>query len=163
MPFIPNLFITPHALDQFQQRIAPMEKAKAHRFILAGIRQAANMRLLPDGMTLRIRTQRPFPFEFRAICVFDQTRGNWVVTTIVRGDSNVTRKHRRRQSPRSRRETVAPGEARAEPGEWVDCARTPVIHVGGDQQPAEWARDDSTGWSASGTRWTGGDTNDEPA
>jgi hypothetical protein len=55
-----------------------------------------NFKLLPDGNTLRIRTRRPFPFEFRAFCVFDHARRNWVVTTIVRGDSSVTRKQRRK-------------------------------------------------------------------
>ena len=96
MPIIPDLFVTPHAVEQFQQRIAPMDEAKARQMILAGIRQSTNVRVLPDGETLRIRTQRPFPFEFRAYCVFDVARGHPVVTTIVRGDSNVTRKHKRR-------------------------------------------------------------------
>ncbi|MGH9837076.1 MAG: hypothetical protein ACRD9Y_28950, partial [Blastocatellia bacterium] len=40
--------------------------------------------------------RRPFPFEFRAFCVFDEERGHFVVTTIVRGDSNVKRKHKRK-------------------------------------------------------------------
>lgn len=91
-----NLFVSPHAVSQFQQRIAPVEEDKARRFILAGILQATNQKLLPDGNTLRIRTRRPFPFEFRAFCVFDQIRGNWVVTTIVRGDSSISRKRRRK-------------------------------------------------------------------
>lgn len=95
MPLIPNLVVTSHALEKFQQRIAPIEETKARHVILAGIRQASNTKLLPDGNTLRIRTRRPFPFEFRAFCVFDAERGGWVVTTIVRGDSKVTRKQRR--------------------------------------------------------------------
>jgi hypothetical protein len=96
MPIIPDLFVTPHAIEQFRQRIAPMDEVRARQIILAGIRQATNVRALPDGETLRVRTQRPFPFEFRAYCVFDAERGHVVVTTIVRGDSNITRKHRRR-------------------------------------------------------------------
>ena len=92
-----NLFISSHAVEQFQQRIAPMDEARARQIILAGIQQATNMRILPDGETLRVRTQRPFPFEFRAYCVFDTERGHRVVTTIVRGDSNITRKHKRRR------------------------------------------------------------------
>lgn len=95
MSEILNLFVSPHAISQFQQRIAPVEEVKARRVILAGILQAANVRLLPDGNTLRVRTRRPFPFEFRAYCVFDQERGHFVVTTVVRGDSCVTRKRRR--------------------------------------------------------------------
>jgi hypothetical protein len=98
---MPDLFVTPHAVEQFQQRIAPMDAAKARQMILDGIRQSTNVRTLPDGATLRVRTQRPFPFEFRAYCVFDAERGHPVVTTIVRGDSNITRKHKRRGgSPR---------------------------------------------------------------
>jgi len=100
MPIIPDLFVTPHAIEQFQQRIAPMDEARARQIILSGIRQATNVQALPSG-ALRVRTQRPFPFEFRAFCVFDADRGHAVVTTIVRGDSNITRKHkRRRASPR---------------------------------------------------------------
>jgi len=101
MSLMPDLFVTPHAVEQFQQRIAPMDAAKARQMILDGIRQSTNVRTLPDGATLRVRTQRPFPFEFRAYCVFDAERGHPVVTTIVRGDSNITRKHKRRGgSPR---------------------------------------------------------------
>jgi hypothetical protein len=89
-------FVSPHAIDQFRKRIAPMEAAKARRVIVAGILQATNVKPLPDGNTLRVRTRRPFPFEFRAYCVFDHERGHFVVTTIVRGDSNVTRGRRRK-------------------------------------------------------------------
>lgn len=96
MSEILNLFVSPHAISQFQQRIAPMEEAKVRRCILAGILQATNVRRLPDGNTLRVRTRRPFPFEFRAYCVFDHDRGHFVVATIVRGDSCVTRKRRRK-------------------------------------------------------------------
>jgi len=95
MEDISDLFITPHAIEQFQQRIAPLPEAKARSFILEGIRLSANRKLLPDGNTLRIRTRRPFPFEFRAICVFDHSRGHWVVTTILHGDSSITRKRKR--------------------------------------------------------------------
>jgi hypothetical protein len=95
-----NLFVSPHAITQFQERIAPMEEAKAQLFILAGIIQAANRKHMPATAehpeTWRIRTRRPFPFEFRAFCVFDEARGYFVVTTIVRGDGSVRRKHRRR-------------------------------------------------------------------
>jgi hypothetical protein len=95
-----NLFVSPHAISQFQQRIAPVEEGKARRFILAGILQATNRKLLPANAeypeTLRIRTRRPFPFEFRAFCVFDEDRGHFVVKTIVRGDSCVKRQHKQR-------------------------------------------------------------------
>lgn len=91
-----NLFISPHAVEQFQKRIAPMDAAKARQMILEGIHQSTDVRVLPDGATLRVRTRRPFPFEFRAYCKFDAERGHLVVTTVVRGDSNITRKHKRR-------------------------------------------------------------------
>jgi len=95
-----NLSVSPHAISQFQQRIAPMEENKARLFILAGVLQATNRKLLPADAnhpeTLRVRTRRPFPFEFRAFCVFDEARRNFVVTTIVRGEGSVRRKHRRR-------------------------------------------------------------------
>jgi len=96
MPFIPNLFVTPHAIEQFQQRIAPVDEAKARGFIHAGVQLATNVRKQEDGTSLRIRTRRPFPFEFRAFIVFDEERQRPVVTTVVRGDSCVTRQHKRR-------------------------------------------------------------------
>lgn len=89
-----NLFVTPHAIAQFQQRIAPLGDERTRSLILDGIRQATNIRMLPDGRSWRVRTQRPFPFEFRAFCVFDETRGHMVVTTVVRGDSRATRDRR---------------------------------------------------------------------
>ncbi len=95
MPELNDLMISQHAIEQFQLRIAPMNEARTRFFIGEGIRLSVNLKLLPDGNTLRIRTRRPFPFEFRAFCVFDEARVGWVVTTIVRGNSKVTRKLRR--------------------------------------------------------------------
>lgn len=97
-----EFFVTPHAVTQFQLRIATLDDAAARDVILAGIREATNVSVLPDGDTLRVRTKRPFPYEFRAYCVFDERRGHRVVTTITRGDSSVTRKRRRKE-----REAVA--------------------------------------------------------
>jgi hypothetical protein len=65
MPEIPDLFISPHAVEQFRLRIAPMNEARARFFIGEGIRNATSVKLLPDENTWRIRTRRPFPFEFR--------------------------------------------------------------------------------------------------
>lgn len=90
------LYVSSHAIAQFQQRIAKMSEAKARRFILEGIRQAANIRLQSDGTSFRVRTRRPFPFEFRAFCVFDSEKDCFVVATIVKGDSNVTRKQKQK-------------------------------------------------------------------
>jgi len=98
-----NLLVSDHAISQFQNRIAAIEDVKARRFIQAGILQAANQKLIPAKgeypETLRVRTRRPFPFEFRAYCVFDPDKLAYVVTTIVKGDSNVTRKQKRKVNP----------------------------------------------------------------
>jgi hypothetical protein len=91
------LLVSAHAIQQFQDRIAPMNDAKVEACILAGIRQAVNIKLQPDGLSFRVRTRRPFPFEFRAYCVFDPEKLSYVVTTIVRGSSNVTRKQQRKE------------------------------------------------------------------
>jgi predicted nucleotidyltransferase len=101
-----GLFVTPHAVTQFQLRIAALDEAAARDVILAGIREATNVSVLPDGVTLRVRTKRPFPFEFRAYVVFDKRRGHRVVTTNTRGDSSVARKRRRKG-----REAVARSDA----------------------------------------------------
>jgi hypothetical protein len=93
------LLVSAHAIQQFQDRIAPMNDDKVEACILAGIRQAVNIRLQADGVSFRVRTRRPFPFEFRAYCVFDAEKLAYVVTTIVRGDSNVTRKQKRKEEP----------------------------------------------------------------
>ncbi len=114
MPEIPDLFISSHAIEQFHQRIAPMNEARARFFIHEGIRRSMNVKLLPDGNTLRIRVRRPFPFEFRAFIVFDEERGQPVVTTIVRGDSNVKRKRKRKAA---RNSTPPPGVASAKENE----------------------------------------------
>lgn len=114
MPELLNVFVSPHAISQFQNRIAPVEEAKARRFILAGILQATNRKLLPatddHAETLRVRTRHPFPFEFRAFCVFDKERGHFVVTTIVKGDSNVKRKRKRKAARDQAPPDVAPAK-----------------------------------------------------
>lgn len=99
-----KLFVSNHAIIQFQQRIASVDEDKTRRFITAGILQATNRKLIPANAehpeTWRIRTKHPFPFEFRALCVFDAERDCHVVKTIVRGDSCVTRQHKRRHGGR---------------------------------------------------------------
>jgi hypothetical protein len=90
------LQVSPHAVEQFQKRIAAMDAHKVQRFILNGIRQSENIKLQTDGVSFRVRTRRPFPFEFRAYCVFDPDKLAYVVTTIVKGDSHVTRKQKRK-------------------------------------------------------------------
>lgn len=101
MQTIASFFVTPHAVAQFQKRIAPLDDEAALRAITDGIRRATNVSVLPDGQTWRVRTKRPFPYGFRAFGVMDQERGHPVVVTILRGDSSVTRKRRRREQPPS--------------------------------------------------------------
>jgi hypothetical protein len=86
--------VSDHAITQFQARIARLDDMSARHVIRDGIQSAENILALPDGNTLRVRTRRPFPFEFRAYCVFDHERGHFVVTTIVRGDSRKTRERK---------------------------------------------------------------------
>jgi hypothetical protein len=98
--------VSNHAIAQFQARIARLGDLSARRVIRDGIQNSDNIRALPDGNTLRVRTRWPSPFEFRAYCVFDHERGHFVVTTIVRGDSCVTRQHKRRVAKRRSPEEV---------------------------------------------------------
>lgn len=91
-----SLIISAHAVEQFQDRIAPLSDEKAQAFIRDGIGQAVNIKTQPDGTSFRVRTRRPFPFEFRAFVVYDAEKLAYVVTTIVRGESNVTRKQKRK-------------------------------------------------------------------
>lgn len=92
-----NIFVSPHAVEQFRRRIVRLEFTTAREIIALGIRQSGNILLLPDGATWRVRTRRPFPYEFRAFCVYDEQFQSFVVATLVRGDSCVTRKWRKRQ------------------------------------------------------------------
>ena len=98
---VSDFFITPHAVAQFQKRIAPLDDAAALQVIRDGIHQSANIKLLPDGNTWRVRTRRPFPYEFRAFCVMDADRGHPVVVTILRGDSMMIRRRRRKDETQS--------------------------------------------------------------
>jgi hypothetical protein len=142
MPFIPDLFVTPHAIEQFQQRIAPMAAARARDCILEGISRSNNVNVLPDGTTLRIRTERPFPFQFRAFVVFDEAHERPVVTTVVRGDRNITRKHKRkaaRDAAREREHNLLPPQSGGsskendQPAEQVEN----LLHNGSREEPDE--------------------------
>ncbi len=44
-----ELFVTPHAVEQFQKRIARLSDDQAREVIRAGVCQATNVRVLPDG------------------------------------------------------------------------------------------------------------------
>ncbi len=91
-----------HAVEQFQRRIAKLPTTVVAEIIEEGVRTAQKVRLLPDGGTLRVRTSSPFPFEFRAILVYDEGFECPVVTTILRGASSKTRRKLKRQKNNSR-------------------------------------------------------------
>lgn len=67
MNLIDNFFITPHAIEQFQKRITRLGDERTREVIRAGVSQATNVRVLPDGETLRVRTVKPFPYEFSPV------------------------------------------------------------------------------------------------
>lgn len=87
-----------HAIKQFQERITQFPEEVVRKIILEGVTNTEKVKLLPDGGTLRIRTRKPFPFEFRAILVYDEGFQCPVVTTVLRGDSWKVRKQRNRQN-----------------------------------------------------------------
>lgn len=93
-----NVQVSFHAVEQFQERIALLPEDVVRELILDGVKISENVRLLPDGGTLRIRTRRPFPFEFRAILVYDEELECPMVVTILKGDSWKVRKQRNRDS-----------------------------------------------------------------
>ncbi len=93
-----NVIVSFHAVEQFQARISILPENIVRKIILDGVKTTDKVKLLPDGGTLRIRTRHPFPFEFRALLVFDEEFEAPVVTTILKGDSWKIRKQRKREN-----------------------------------------------------------------
>jgi hypothetical protein len=91
------LRVSEHAVEQFQCRIAALPDHAVRRIILEGVFSAQSIKVLPDGATVRVRTRRPFPYEFRAIVIYDREGQDSVVATVLRGDSQKVRKQRRRK------------------------------------------------------------------
>lgn len=91
-----NLFISGHAVRQFQLRIKRLSFEEAQQIIAVGILQAEDILTLPDGKTWRVRGRAPYPFEFRVFIVFDERFDEFAVKTLVRGDSTKTRRLRRK-------------------------------------------------------------------
>lgn len=91
-----NLRISDHAVEQFQCRIAALPDHVVRQIILDGITTARSVKVLPEGATVRVRTRRPLPYEFRAIVIYDREGQDSVVATVLRGDSQKVRKLRRR-------------------------------------------------------------------
>ncbi len=92
-----NFVVSFHAVEQFQARISNLPETVVREIIEDGVKTTDKVKLLPDGGTLRARTRRPFPFEFRAILVFDEEIECPVVTTVLNGDSWKVRKRRNRE------------------------------------------------------------------
>ena len=95
-----NVVVSFHAVEQFQARISILPETVVREIILEGVKTTDKIKLLPDGGTLRIRTRRPFPFEFRALLVYDEELEAPVVATILKGDSWKIRKQRNREIQR---------------------------------------------------------------
>jgi len=70
-----EVFITPHAVTQFQRRICTAERRAGVADDYGGRQPGHQRSRLPDGETLRVRNMPPFPYEFRAYCVYDHGRG----------------------------------------------------------------------------------------
>jgi hypothetical protein len=92
-----KIVISWHAVEQFQARISLLPEKVVREIIEKGVKTTDKVKLLPDGGTLRIRTRRPFPFEFRALLVYDEEFECPVVTTVLKGDSWKVRKQRKRE------------------------------------------------------------------
>lgn len=101
------LRVSEHAVEQFQCRIAALPDHVVRQIILGGITTARSVKVLPDGATVRVRTRRPFPYEFRAIVIYDRDGQSSVVATVLRGDSQKVRKQRRREQGSGR--MIGPG------------------------------------------------------
>jgi hypothetical protein len=91
-----KIVISWHAVEQFQARISLLPEKVVREIIEKGVKTTDKVKLLPDGGTLRIRTRRPFPFEFRALLVYDEEFECPIVTTVLKGDSWKVRKQRNR-------------------------------------------------------------------
>ncbi len=91
-----KIVVSWHAVEQFQARISNLPEKLVREIIENGVKTTDKVKLLPDGGTLRIRTRRPFPFEFRALLVYDEGHEMPVVTTVLKGESWKLRKQRNR-------------------------------------------------------------------
>ncbi len=91
-----KIVVSFHAVEQFQARISSLPEKVVREIIENGVKTTDKVKLLPDGGTLRIRTRKPFPFEFRALLVYDEEFELPVVTTVLRGESWKLRKQRNR-------------------------------------------------------------------
>lgn len=80
-------FVTPHAVRQFQARIAHLPYELALAAIIRGLSKPANTRPTSNGRAVRVRVRRPY--QFRAIVRPSQGgQGHLpIVVTILRSGS----------------------------------------------------------------------------
>lgn len=78
-------FVTPHAVRQFQSRIAPgLDFERARAAILTGLADFANIRPTPNGQAFRVRVRRPYAFRAIVRPAADGEGALPVVVTILR-------------------------------------------------------------------------------
>jgi hypothetical protein len=63
MPAYGQAFVTPHAVRQFQSRIAPLPYRQALAAIITGLASATNSRPTSNGRAQRVRVRRPHAFR----------------------------------------------------------------------------------------------------
>ncbi len=80
-------FVTPHAVRQFQDRIALLTYEQALAAIIHGLEQYSNIRPLSNGVGFRVRVRRPFPLRAIIRPPQDGTGELPVVITILKGDT----------------------------------------------------------------------------
>ena len=86
MPAAGPAFVTPHALRQFRARIANLPDHHALAAILHGLANPSNIRQTTNGVSIRVRVRKPYPF--RAIVRGPDAPGRLpVVVTILRSGS----------------------------------------------------------------------------
>src|SRR5690554_2939776 len=92
MPAAGNVFVTPHAVRQFQRRIAPLPYHAALAAIIHGVTAvpAAAWRVTANGAAVCVRVRRPF--QFRALLQAGEGAYPAVVTILKSGKRGANRK-----------------------------------------------------------------------
>lgn len=79
-----DVFVTPHAVRRFQERISPLPENQALAAILHSLRDVHSVRPAQNGKGLHVRTKAPW--RFRAFIVPPTLPGNAPsVVTVLRG------------------------------------------------------------------------------
>lgn len=84
MSFGGQVFVTPHAVRRFRERIAPLPENRALAAIIHSLAEARSVKPIPNGRGLAVRTQAPF--RFRAFVMPPAQPGELPsVVSILRG------------------------------------------------------------------------------